>query len=203
MKSPYYKEKKIKDWQQFKEFVDRLSEAWVFRGQANSKWQLETSWERSSFFKKYDGIEMSFLIDFQRGAKNFLNETSIPDNLIEWLALMQHHGAPTRLLDFTRSPFIASYFAFEGVTSNTSSIAVWALNLDIVRRAAIHHLASYLPEEFKKSHFELSDEIYERLFFTNDYECILPVEPFKMNKRYYLQQSLFISSANSYWPFIN
>jgi len=56
------------------------------------------------------GIEAEFVAEFQRGARNYLNKDELPEYLIEWLALMQHHGAPTRLLDFSRSPFIAAFF---------------------------------------------------------------------------------------------
>jgi len=39
---------------------------------------------------------------------------------------MQHHGAPTRLLDFTYSFYIAAYFALE---ESEKDCAIWALNM--------------------------------------------------------------------------
>lgn len=197
-----YIEREIKTWKQFKDFVDKLSNNWIFRGQANAEWELKTSLERTNFFNKYDGIETTFLIDFQRAAKNFLGEKEIPGSVIEWLALMQHHGAPTRLIDFTKSPFTASYFAFEQIDTNVKNIAIWALDTNLITNFVINYLKPYFPEDFEKSHNLLSDEIFEKLFFQNNYDCIMPVEPFKMNKRYYLQQSIFISPGNSINPFM-
>ncbi len=209
-----YTTKNFKSWSQFLHFVDNLSDNWFFRGQSNSEWDLKSSLERTCFFRLHDGIEHSFLIDFQRGAKNFLTEKELPENIIEWLALMQHHGAPTRLLDFTKSPYIASYFAFENVDIKKKTIAVWAINCDVLAERAIQYLdlrhseeiekarSSYSDEDFEKTRRKLTDKDFEDLFFRNDKSCILPVEPFKMNKRYALQQSIFISPGNSYETFM-
>jgi len=202
MEQKPYIEREIKTWKQFKDFVDKLSSNWIFRGQANENWELKSSLERTNFFNKFDGIETTFLIDFQRAAKHFLGEKEIPESIIEWLALMQHHGAPTRLIDFTKSPFTAAYFAFEQIEPDVKNIAIWAIDTNLITNFVVSYLKPYYSKDFEKSHNLLSDEIFEKLFFQNNLDCIVPVEPFKMNKRYYLQQSIFISSGNSINPFI-
>jgi hypothetical protein len=62
---------------------------------------------------------------FKRKAHNFLARLPGQDDDFEWLALMQHHGAPTRLLDLTWSPYVAAFFALERASGDA---AVWAIN---------------------------------------------------------------------------
>jgi hypothetical protein len=127
--------------------------------------------------------------------------SKVPKDLIEWLALMQHHGAPTRLLHFRKSPFIASYFAFKN-TDKIKSVAIWALNINILKLRAVNYLAESFHDALQVSNNQLTDKTFEQIFDKNDESCILPVEPFRINKRYYLQQSLFVSSGNSHNPFM-
>jgi FRG domain len=53
------------------------------------------------------------------------------DDLLPLLALAQHYGVPTRLLDWSDKPHVAAYFASIGaVKKRTTTIGIWALNLD-------------------------------------------------------------------------
>jgi len=187
-----YSVKKFKTWDGFKKFVNQLSEDWVFRGQSNSKWELTTSLERTTFYKNHEKIEQFYLTDFQRGAKNYLDDAPQFNEILEWLAIMQHHGAATRLIDFTRSPYIASYFAYEKVESE-EYVSVWTLNIKSIQAQAEQYIrnSGFLVDEFKKSNGKLSDEIFTKIFFINDFFCVFGVEPFNMNKRYFLHKHYF------------
>ncbi len=58
-------------------------------------------------------LERLVALEFRSRARMHLNAALIPDQKDEftWLTQMQHYGIPTRLLDFTYSPFAALYFA--------------------------------------------------------------------------------------------
>jgi len=108
------------------------NKCWVYRGQSNSAWHLSTTLERGSEwgsdFSENLRREQAAISKFRlltRGRLDFGNDS------VSWLSAMQHYGALTRLLDFTRSFFVALFFASQRVRENTSSddFAVWCLNL--------------------------------------------------------------------------
>ena len=109
--------KEIKSWDKFLEFKkSELTDIWVYRGQGDD-YSLATSLERIKNYFNVDwsdipGIEEQMFRNFRR---NFQGESDIylDKDLLYCISLMQHHGAPTRLLDFTWSLYIGVFFAFE------------------------------------------------------------------------------------------
>jgi hypothetical protein len=195
---------RVESWQAFKQYVEIFSQNWAFRGQANADWILNNAIERTAFIHYYKNIEKDFLAEFQRGARNYLSKDEIPEHLIEWLALMQHHGAPTRLLDLTKSPFIAAYFAFEQCElENNSHVAIWCINIDHLKKRSLEILSEEFSDALKETDNLINEKLFEKVFYKNNRSLVFPVEPFRMNRRYSLQQSIFVSTGISDTPLMD
>jgi hypothetical protein len=194
----------VNSWQEFKDRIARFGENWAFRGQTDSRWVLNNAIERTEFIQFYPSIEAEFVAEFQRGARNYLSRDETPQHLIEWLALMQHHGAPTRLLDLTRSPFIAAYFAFEHChIRDGHHVGIWGINIAHLKERSLEILSTQFSEALEQSSNLINESLFESIFFNNDQSLVFPVEPFSMNRRYSLQQSMFVSTGNSRETFMS
>jgi hypothetical protein len=201
---PYhYTTVSLSSWQEFSSYIKQFSDSWAFRGQGNSNWILNNAIERTDFIQQGNGIEAQFVAEFQRGARNYLSKDQTPEHLIEWLALMQHHGAPTRLLDLTKSPFIASYFAFElSPVTDDHYIAIWCINVEHLKKKALEVLSREFGSALKETQNLINEKLFQLLFHQNDKRLVFPIEPFRMNQRYSLQQSIFLSTGTSEAPFM-
>lgn len=85
---------------------------WVFRGHSDKKYELKPSVGRGGHTSKIDEkYERSLFTVFLREAGTHLSP--LPSSDWEWLAVAQHHGLPTRLLDWSHSPLVGLYFAID------------------------------------------------------------------------------------------
>jgi len=104
-----------------------LSRSW-FRGHAKICEELTPRVFREEYEYIRDlrpDVEFSLIEAFKRGAPALTANTPNQEDHIAWLFLIQHHGTPTRLLDWTESALIALYFVVSGHPSDDGEL--WAM----------------------------------------------------------------------------
>lgn len=115
----------------------RTSENWIFRGQASAQWDLRSSLERRLQSlppgRSPASAERGVHRRFMERAGAHIGDLPSEDDELGWLMLMQHYGAPTRLLDWTRSPFVGLYFAYEQSSANRQPAALWCMSAGAIR----------------------------------------------------------------------
>jgi len=103
----------ITNFSEFFDFVEKTS-TFIYRGISNKKYELIPSIGRNwkGPLSDLEYIERFMLDSFKRSAIPYLDFHPVND--WEWLMLGQHHGLPTRLLDWSQNPLVALYFACQG-----------------------------------------------------------------------------------------
>ncbi len=112
----------------------RHRDSGVYRGAANASWPLLTSLDTLGGVHPPHGkadLEVHILRNFIRYSRPFFPGPVVDD--WEVLVAAQHHGLPTRLLDWTYSPMVAAHFATLGPGRETDR-AVWRLDWKAVHR---------------------------------------------------------------------
>ncbi|MBL0421642.1 FRG domain-containing protein [Ramlibacter sp. AW1] len=176
-------------WHEFVEHTDQL-EGWAFRGQHSPHWPLVSSLTRRlrEFCpdqRLWPLREARAMRVFRRKAHIHLHDRTALDDELRCLALMQHHGSPTRLLDFTKSPFVAAFFALE---SATEDVVVYALNTP-----ALWNLRPRFDPSLDRDRIDPRlPGNFERYFASNQLPVLWFGEPTEMDGRLMAQSGLFV-----------
>lgn len=190
----------IKNWGDLKSEFDSMGEFWVYRGQANSSWKLETSIDRFIFKDKF-WAEARMLHDLSKNYQTFNQlEIDFSDD-VQKVALLQHHGAPTRFLDVTHSPYVAAYFAFENIPPSVNSCSIYAfhyLSLEMRTLALLDSKKSFLELESNFNSAILNNpEIFSKLVLKEDQENFIGViNPQQIFSRLRNQSGSFLCQGN-------
>jgi hypothetical protein len=151
-----------RSWQQFKAsvtgelFQNDIFHAgrFVFRGVGSENWRLTTSFDRQ--FEGLPNPQRVQLWDRMiRSFTEFCRKAGVDERTLQdeprLLALGQHYGLPTRLLDWSESPYVASFFAFRralnALVPESGRVAVWALDTKAPIWSRAYGVELYRPED--------------------------------------------------------
>jgi hypothetical protein len=192
---PYFK-RDIDSWDDFIEVVSSHGGRWVYRGQRQD-WPLQPSLERYidawgcdiAFAPK---IEQQMIRDFRRRYPDHADAAVHKDTLY-CLALMQHHGAPTRLMDWTYSPFVAAKFA---AGEGPKSAVIWCLNAEWCRERA--EVQAVVGSDVKSRAVDevRNDDTFRRIYLDAHQRFVCLENPLRLNQRLVLQRGLFLCTGN-------
>ncbi|MEA2574394.1 MAG: hypothetical protein QOH93_1692 [Chloroflexia bacterium] len=140
--------------QSWAELLDRLyEESWnerlgrfrsnfAYRGMQDARFDLTTTLVRLG--GDYPRHEEDLLRNFRKYAHK---QAAMGDSVWYWLSLAQHHGLPTRLLDWTYSPFVALHFATAEIELFDRDGVIWCVDYIKTRQMLPRKLRDILEQE--------------------------------------------------------
>jgi len=137
---------RIEDWKHFRDLIDKnhpssaLGIDILYRGQIKEEWNLSPSLRRllKDGVTEGEAIELeTFVLRWFQARAAVHLDPSISVHMSQvalgsWWTIMQHYGAPTRLLDWTQSPYVAAYFAVRDLGGGDG--AVWIVDAAVANR---------------------------------------------------------------------
>lgn len=195
----------MESWLRMREAAASL-DGWIFRGSSDAEAPLETTLYRatgngSESKPQLAEWEDELLRQFQRRAHHYVSDPPRKQNHLEWLSLIQHHGGPTRLLDFSQSFYIATFFAIEKAKNRPA--AVWGINHRVLSRMVADAAGLDWPPltrgAVNHNHIDLLND-----YLTGKREpraLAVSVVPERMNERLSIQQGLFLAPCDVTVPF--
>jgi len=190
----------------YKDAIHKLKEVMalkkniIFRGQKDSDWRLQSTFLRLSTEKNWDSQQREIylnklLMGFKNEAirQNLITDNGFTENgqldELKLLIYAQHYGLPTNLLDWTWSPYVALFFAFNGNSKEriaNKRAAVWCFDWNEFRKGAIRLGKRALGKD------KIKDEIALKHFNTERTLAItLEIDQVPGNVRFLRQRGVF------------
>lgn len=192
MELPTFRTVQVQSWGAAKFLFGDLAD-FVFRGHSQVDWELSTSLERTASklnaWPEAKDVESLILREFQRRAHHYLDNVPPVGECVEWLALIQHYGGPTRLLDFTHSPYVAAFFAME--TAGTDAV-VWGINQYALLRRAIETFNIDVSVDYLNINQQYLAVANQAICTKSLDPGMVLVEPHRLNQRMSTQQGTFL-----------
>jgi hypothetical protein len=193
----------ISDMKEYVDYVNQLPNHYIYRGHSSQKWYLKSTLERvldKNFAQDADRFEKYAIKEFESRYHLYDDSNIRPETKLQWLSLLQHYGAPTRLLDFSISPYIALYFALEFVDpSSKDDMVVYAIDY----RELLSKSIEFIKTQDKAFTYSYSEALanQESIFRDNidrfNYNILWIAEPKIANYRLDKQDGCFLISCNN------
>ena len=177
------------------EALGRHRSACAFRGCSDTNFNLESALMRLG--GNYEELERHLIRNFRKYAHKDVVER---DSFWNWLTLAQHHGLPTRMLDWTYSPLIALHFATVNLGQSDRDGCIWKLDY--------HKASALLPAKLRARLEELSANVFttdilaeqvdslEEFDLLSKEDFLMFIEPPSIDDRIVNQFALFSMISN-------
>lgn len=127
--------------------IKRFRSNFAYRGVNRSTYPISNGLSRLG--KPYDNMEKNLIKQFKKYAHTLVIEKH---SEWHWLSIAQHYGLPTRLIDWTYSPYVALHFATNVIEDFDKDGAVWKVNF-----AGVHTL---LQDKYRNELKDLGANIF-------------------------------------------
>lgn len=121
---------------------------WMFRGHQDVSWKLVPKTGRNNFWL---ANEVTFFEAWKRRAVEYVSP--LPASEWDWLAIAQHHGLPTRLLDWSANPLVACFFAVESAKQEDAIVYAFQPALKISLESGCFGNSKPYVAEFRPNAF--------------------------------------------------